>query len=137
MAKADNAKNTTKENHATDELHVLVVDDNQMVRNIVTAYLTMEGHTVETAVNGSEGLKKFRTGYFDVVITDKEMPKMNGDKLASSIKRIAPDKPIIMMTGLGNMIKSTGSIPAGVDSIVIKPATPTDIRQALEKVMAA
>ena len=116
-------------------LHVLVVDDERMIRDIVTLYLSVDGHTVETATNGREGLEKFCAGEFDVVITDRSMPYMSGDKLAPAIKQVAPNKPIIMLTGFGNIMKASGEMPAGVDLVMSKPVTLDDFQSALKKVV--
>ncbi|MFQ5792495.1 MAG: PAS domain S-box protein, partial [Acidobacteriota bacterium] len=117
-------------------LDILVVDDEPPVREAITAYLTGDGHRVETASNGSEGLEKFRAGWFDVVVTDKGMPEMAGDQLAAAIKRVAPDAPVILLTGFGDLMIASGETPAGVDIIVGKPVALAALRQALAKVTA-
>jgi CheY-like chemotaxis protein len=117
-------------------LHILVVDDEPMVREVVTAYLTVDGHTFETATNGREGVEKFYKGKFDLVITDRAMPDMNGVLLAGLIKQITPKAPVIMLTGFGDMMKATGEMPACVDCLVSKPVTLTEFREALAKVTA-
>ncbi|MFQ5839519.1 MAG: response regulator [Candidatus Methylomirabilales bacterium] len=117
-------------------LHLLVVDDELPVREVVTEYLTGDGHTVETAANGREGLQKFWVGWFDVVVTDQAMPEMPGDQLAAAIKRAAPKKPVILLTGFGDVLKDSGERPTGVDFIVSKPVTLTALRQALVEVTA-
>ena len=123
-------------NRGKEDLHVLVVDDEQIVREIVTTYLAIDGHTVETAANGLEGLEKFRADEFDVVITDWKMPKMSGDKLASVIKQVAPNKPIIMITGFERTMKAADSISTNVDLILNKPLTRAEFQDALKKVIA-
>jgi len=72
-----------KHHSPSHSLRALVVDDEQTVRDTLTICLTINGHTVETATDGLEGLEKFRAGEFDVVITDRRMPYMSGDKLAT------------------------------------------------------
>lgn len=114
-------------------LHVLYVEDRLMVREVITQYLLVDGHTVETAINGREGLEKFREGKFDLVITDRQMPDMNGDRLAADIKQIAPRQPVIMLTGYGNLMKYAGEMPEGVDLLLSKPITLNDFREALVK----
>ena len=114
-------------------LHVLLVDDASVVRDGVTVYLASEGHTVESAINGREGLEKFKGGRFDVVVTDREMPEMNGEQLAAAIKQIAPDMPIILFTG-----KPPSEKPSGVDLIVHKSCRPVEaLQEALEKVSSS
>jgi len=115
-------------------LHVLVVDDKPMARDVVIGYLTEDGHTVETANNGREGLEKFHAGRFDLVITDQAMPEMNGTQLASLIKKIVPNKPIILLTGFGDMMRAAKEEPTCVDCIVDKPVTMTTFREVLAKV---
>jgi PAS domain S-box-containing protein len=117
-------------------LQILVVDDEPPVREVITAYLAGDGHTVETASNGSEGLEKFLAGGFDVVVTDQGMPEMAGDQLAAAIRRIAPDMPVILLTGFGDLMIASGETPAGVDIIVGKPVALAALRQALAKVTA-
>jgi len=117
-------------------LHVLLVEDRPIVRDVIIEYLLVDGHTVETAINGRDGLEKFHEATFDVVITDRAMPDMNGDKLAAAIKQIAPKQPVIMLTGFGDMMKYVGEIPEGVDILLSKPITLNDFRDALAKAAA-
>ena len=115
-------------------LRVLVVDDMQMTRELVTEYLTADGHTVEIATNGVEGLEKFHVGKFDLVITDQSMPDMNGTQFATLIKQIAPNKPIILLTGFGDMMETSGEKQTCIDFLVSKPVTITTFREVLAKV---
>lgn len=114
-------------------LHVLLVEDRPMVRDVITEYLRVDGHTVETATNGREGLKQFCVGKFDVVITDRDMPDMNGDELAAALKQLAPKQDVIMLTGYGDMMTYVSEIPEGIDDLLGKPITLSDFREALAK----
>jgi CheY-like chemotaxis protein len=115
-------------------LHVLVVEDEPMIRQMLTTYLTSYGHTTEIATNGTEGLEKFQASQFDVVVTDRAMPEMGGDQLAAAIKEIMPKVPVIMLTGFGDLMNAVDEKPAGVDMILSKPVGLTEFRAALEKV---
>lgn len=115
-------------------MKVLVVDDEPGVRDIVSEYLAIDGHTVDTARNGEEGLAKFRSGGFDVVITDQAMPQMNGELLAANIKQFAPHVPVVLLSGFGDMMKSRGEKPDNVDLVLGKPITLTEMRSALASV---
>ncbi len=117
-------------------VHVLVVEDEPIVRKLVTEYLTGDGHTIEIATNGREGLEKFREGAFDLVLTDRAMPEKSGDWLAAAIKEEAPNTPVIMLTGFGDIMKATEESSPGVDLILAKPLMLKELRQALAKVMA-
>ena len=112
-------------------LRILVVEDEPVVRKVISDQLLYEGHTVETATNGVEGLEKFMAGWFDVVVTDRAMPEMGGDQLAATIMRVAPDKPIIMLTGFGDLMEARGERPPGVRVLVSKPVTGEVLKQAI------
>ena len=115
-------------------LSILVVEDDPALLEIEAEYLSSEGHTIETATNGCEGLEKFREGRFDLVVVDRAMPKMNGDQMSAAIKQFSPGTPIILVTGFGDMMKSQGKKPTGVDLIVPKPFTQAALRQAIGQV---
>jgi PAS domain S-box-containing protein len=116
---------------APRRLRILVVEDEPAVRTIVTHQLISEGHTVDSASNGLEGLEKFMAGWFDLVVTDRAMPEMGGDQLAASIARLAPEKPVIMLTGFGGLMDAKGEHPPGVTAVVSKPVTLDALRQAI------
>ncbi len=110
---------------------VLVVDDDAMVREVISTYLTEDGYTVELAVNGKDGLDKFTAGQFDIVLTDRSMPEMEGDELAREIKKKNPDVPVILLTGFGDIMAVTGEKPAGVDVVMSKPFTMAGLQNTL------
>lgn len=116
------------------ELRVLVVEDEPMVRMGVVAQLSSQGHFVDTAANGREGLDKFMSGRFDLVVTDRAMPVMGGDELAASIERLAPDTPVIMLTGFGDLMEAKGEHPPGVDAVIGKPITLDALAGAIRQV---
>ena len=91
-------------------------------------------HTVESAVDGRDALDKFNEGVFDVVISDRAMPEMNGDQLSAAIKKNAPEMPFIMLTGFGEMMETSEERPAGVDLVIGKPVTLRALRDALATV---
>ena len=118
-------------------LHVLVVDDQPVVLDVLTEYLRRDGHTVETASNGLEALDKFNQGKFDLFLVDRAMPTIGGDELAGAIKNLAPDLPVIMVTGFGEMMEAVEERPRGVDLILSKPLTPVKLRQALARLFSS
>ncbi len=116
-------------------LRVLVVEDEPGPLEVVVDCLRGDGHTVETATNGREGLQKFQAGWFDAVVTDRAMPQMSGLDLASSIKQVAPRKPvIIMLTGFGDETRSVAGPGYCVDYVIDKPVTLAKLREALARV---
>jgi CheY-like chemotaxis protein len=114
-------------------LHILLVEDEPQVRQVLTAFLEMDGHHVQGADHAAEALPLFREGQFDLVITDKAMPGMSGDQMAVEIKRISPKMPVVLLSGF-NSTGENESIP-GIDVIASKPITMPALREAIRKAM--
>ena len=115
--------------------HILVVDDEPAVRQVITEFVSYWDHTFEVAANGQEGLEKFRAGKFDLVITDWSMPQMSGDQMAEAIKQIAPGQPIVLLTGFG-VLKQSSEKPAAVDFMISKPATLEKLYDVISKAIS-
>lgn len=116
---------------ATAPLAILVVDDEAPVREVICEYLRQAGHRTGEAVNGIEALEKFNAGGWDVVMTDRSMPKMDGEQLAIEVRMLSPKTPIIMVTGF-----APAACCAGVDVIVKKPFTRASLMEALKRCAA-
>ncbi len=119
---------------------ILVVDDQAVLCEILVEYLTGDGHQVETALDGYEALEKFRAATargdgFGLLITDRAMPGMSGEHLATGVKAMEPCTRIILLTGYAAM-GSTDECPPCIDMVVDKPVTRDALRQAVVKVMA-
>lgn len=114
-------------------LKILVVDDRPDVCLLLSAYLEQDLHTVVAAEDGREALEKFRRDRFDLVITDRVMPNMNGDQLATAIHEIEPSEPIILMTGYAE----PKPLPANINLLIQKPFSRHEIREAIDTVLAA
>lgn len=108
---------------------ILIVDDEQPIRDCLRMLLECDGHQVETAGGGTEALAKYSPGKFDVVTTDMKMDGMTGDQLAEAIKAKSPGQPIIMISANENRQH------AAVDCLVRKPFTLDTLRTALAAVL--
>jgi signal transduction histidine kinase len=127
---------TTEEQPAiVTGLRVLAIDDESSSLRIISKYLRDDQHKVELADGGQKGIEKFRTGKYDLVITDRAMPRVGGDHVAEQIKKISPKTPVIMLTGFGDIMKLRKETPKGVDEIVGKPTTQDELRRAIVEVM--
>jgi PAS domain S-box-containing protein len=115
-------------------LRVLVVDDEAPVRDTLAAVLTADGHEVDVATEGAEGLRQFLAGKFDLVITDKAMPGMSGDQMAVAIKQASPKTPIILLTGFGLFLDKK-DFPS-VDVLASKPIRIPALRDAITSAMS-
>ena len=96
---------------------ILVVDDERMVRSVLSKLLTLKGHTVQVASSGAEALSLVETETFDLVFTDHGMPEMSGRQLARSLKRRFPQLPIVLLTG----DTEAGSADEDVNVVLPKP----------------
>jgi DNA-binding response OmpR family regulator len=107
-------------------LHILCIDDDLRVRELMNSCLTHYKHRVMLASGGKQGLELFRTATlenqpYEVIITDFGMPDMDGRRVARTIKTESPNTPIIMMTGKGTITNQGGEMAPAVDVVVGKP----------------
>jgi CheY-like chemotaxis protein len=112
--------------------NILLADDQPEVRQTIRMLLDIDEHTVTEASNGQEALVAFAPGRFDLVITDYVMPYMRGDELAQNIKQLAPDQPILMITGSAD---PSHSCAFSVDGLLTKPFAFGDLRQAMAQLL--
>jgi CheY-like chemotaxis protein len=98
---------------------------------VLAAFLTADGHRVDMASNGLEGLRAFRLNPCEVVVTDKAMPGMSGDQMALAIKQFAPHTPIVLLTGFSQFLDDD-AIP-GIDVLATKPISMPNLRAAIRK----
>jgi len=102
---------------------LLVVDDEDFVRDLLRDILEGEQCEVEVAEDGTQALALFRERAFDGVFTDVGMPGMSGWELAREIRQLNQQVPIAIITGWGEIVGSTEQRAAGVDWVVAKPFT--------------
>ncbi|MFO8001760.1 MAG: sigma-54 dependent transcriptional regulator [Marinilabilia sp.] len=100
---------------------ILVIDDQKSIRNTLKDILEYEGHEVDLAETGPEGLEKFGTDKFDVILLDIKMPDMDGMEVLDKIMEKAPDIPVIMISGHGNIDTAVDAIKKGAYDFIEKP----------------
>jgi len=118
-------------------LNVLIVDDEARSREVLSAYLRSDNHSVSTAVSGREALEKFRRRHFDLVVMDRVMPEMTGDQTARFMKQVNQNIPVILLTGFGGLIEATGTQPEAVDVVLSKPITLDLLRRTIDRLLHA
>ena len=116
------------------QMKILAVEEDESQRELLEQLLNNDGNSVDFAADGVEGLEKFNANGYDVVITDRAMPGMNGDQLAAEVKKTTPDKPVIMITGFGDMMDAAGEKLSSVDAVLSKPITKVKLQEALGRV---
>jgi DNA-binding NtrC family response regulator len=120
-------------------LHILCIDDDELVRKIVSQCLTRFEHRVTVASGGKVGLELFRSATLDnqpyeVVITDLCMPDIDGNSVVRAIKTESPKTPVIMMTGYSTFMKKDGTAALSADAVVGKPARMQDLNDLVLRI---
>jgi PAS domain S-box-containing protein len=118
----------------TRKLKILLVDDEEVVRDVIALFLRHEEHEVEVTPSAIEALRLVREQHFDLVITDHAMPGMTGGNFVATLRSANFDIPIVMLTGFGELMTTSDSIPTGVTKLVNKPVTMEDLRTAIAAV---
>ncbi|HJX72394.1 MAG TPA: sigma-54 dependent transcriptional regulator [Bacteroidales bacterium] len=101
--------------------NILVIDDEKSIRNTLQEILEYEGHTVELATNGPEGLESFDKSTFDIVLCDIKMPDMDGIEVLEKLMQKSRDIAVIMISGHGNIDTAVEAIKKGAYDFIEKP----------------
>lgn len=104
-----------------DRLAILVVEDDLDLREALGDTLDLSGYVVRYAENGKEALKQIKSGEIGMVLTDVQMPIMDGDSLLNHIKRYYPFMPVVLMTAYGTIQKAVESLKKGASDYLVKP----------------
>jgi two-component system response regulator AtoC len=116
------------------ELHkILVVDDEESLRSMVTVLLQKEGYQVSSASGGEEALELLGEQAFDLVLSDIRMPRMDGLQLLDRIQALYPDITVIMMSAFGTVDLAVEAMKRGAYDYISKPFKPDEILLALRK----
>ena len=111
---------------------VLLVEDQQVERERLAAFLVQEGYTVVQVNNGAEAFATFERDRFDLIITDFKLPFLDGSELAALVKRTAPSQPILMISEVWR--KPSPANP--VDATLHRSCHPARLRQVIAELLA-
>ncbi|OGS20670.1 MAG: hypothetical protein A3J83_05085 [Elusimicrobia bacterium RIFOXYA2_FULL_40_6] len=121
---------------AEKKLKILVIDDEEGLRDMLSFALTQEGYTVLTAKNGREGIEKVTKGEIDIVISDIKMPEMDGITVLGKIKEIKPEVEVILATGYGTMETAIESLRKGAYDYINKPFNIDELLFLIKKIVS-
>lgn len=113
---------------------IILIDDDELLRNTVARSLTAGGHSVAVAGNGFDGVQLFRQDSADLILTDLNMPH-GGLPTIRVLRAEFPNLPIIAMSGNPTNLDMAGAI--GATKILPKPFTPTELAAAIAEVLPA
>lgn len=116
-----------------DNISILVVDDEEMMRNLLEKILSKEGYRVETATDGEDALEKLRTSTYDMMISDIQMPRLNGFELLQRVKKEYPKISVVIMTAFGDSFTVKDALLMGADEYVTKPFKSFEINLIVER----
>jgi two-component system OmpR family response regulator len=100
---------------------IIVIDDESGVREMLADALHMQGYDVATAADGHSGLREIYEGDFDLIISDVNMPKVNGFELLERLRAAGNETPVILLTARGDRADVAVGFRAGADDYVTKP----------------
>src|SRR3990170_8139203 len=115
---------------------VLVVDDEQAMREFLTILLEKQGHRVITAADGEQTLKLVAEQPPDLVISDLRMPNVDGIGLLAGIRAQHPELPVILVTAYASSDSTIQAMRLGADDYITKPFRIGEIRLVVEKALA-
>ncbi|MCX8117277.1 MAG: GAF domain-containing protein [Desulfobacterota bacterium] len=114
---------------------ILVIDDEEAVRDVLSRMLQAKGHRVEVASGGEEGIERFKKQPFDLVFTDLGMPKISGWEVGKRLKELNPKIPVIMITGWGMELDRKKMTESGIDLIISKPFSFDQVTQLIHEAL--
>lgn len=117
-----------------DKPHVLVVDDDDRIRSLLSRFLRDNGFVVATAKNGNDALDVLKCAYFDVLVVDVMMPEKDGLELTREL-RATSDLPVLLLTALGEVDDRIAGLEVGADDYLSKPFEPKELVLRLKAIL--
>ena len=105
---------------------ILLVEDDDVIREAVAAYLEKEGYWVTPARDGRDALEEFKKRHFDLIILDLMLPAVPGEEVCRQVRKES-DVPIIMLTAKGEIEDRIIGLELGADDYLVKPFSPREL----------
>jgi DNA-binding response OmpR family regulator len=105
---------------------ILLVDDDLAVHDAVRPYLERDGYIVYAATSGQEGLELTRSKQPSLIVLDRRMPDLHGDRICDEIRKQS-DVPILMLSGMGGTADRLAGFELGIDDYLVKPFSPREL----------
>jgi DNA-binding NtrC family response regulator len=114
---------------------ILVVDDQDVMRDPLMESLKRDGHEVAAASDGPAAIAKLEAGRFDLLITDLKMPRMNGLELLTEARRLRPDMPVVLMTAFATIQTAVEAMKLGAYDYIQKPFNADELRLLVDRTL--
>ncbi|MBI2876189.1 MAG: sigma-54-dependent Fis family transcriptional regulator, partial [Candidatus Tectomicrobia bacterium] len=105
----------------SDDIQILVIDDEAEMRRLLGKVLSKEGYAVQTSLSGTDALKRVERTPFDIVVTDLKMRGMDGIEVLRTIKRTSPETTVVLMTAFGSIDSAIQAMKEGAYHYITKP----------------
>ncbi len=115
--------------------HILVVDDEPLVRRSLSEFLTLQGYSVSSAENGKEAMSLLNDYVADIIIADIKMPEIGGMALLKHIKASHPETPVILITSYASIESAVEAIKEGAYDYITKPIVDSEIKLVIERLL--
>ena len=115
--------------------HILVADDDAVIREGLRRVLGKEGYHVETQPNGRMAMDRLQESSFDLLITDLKMPGMSGMEVLQAVKVLQPEMPVILITGFAAVDNAVEVMKCGAADYLAKPFTNEEILAKVRKAL--
>jgi two-component system response regulator AtoC len=120
----------------TDAARIIVIDDDESIRNSFSTTLRNSGFDVDTAQNGGEAIRKSEAGFYNLALIDIRLPDMEGTELLTRLKETTPKMVKIIVTGFPSLQNAVDAVNRGADGYVIKPAKMEALLKSIEEHLA-
>lgn len=119
-----------------EKSRILVVDDEDTLRTVLSQELKGEGYEVETAADGQIAIDTLKNKQFELILLDIKMPNVNGFEVLKYIKQNHPNLKVIMLTGFADLKNAIESKKLGAEDFVSKPYDLVDLITTIERVLS-
>src|SRR5213595_1718999 len=114
---------------------ILIVDDQDVMRDSLAATLARQGHEVVAALDGPGALTKISASRLELMISDLKMPKMSGTELLAEVKKIRPELPVVLMTAFATVSTAVEAMKLGAYDYIQKPFDGEEIKHLVERTL--
>jgi len=125
-----------EDDSSDDSPQILVVDDEKVIRDILSDFLTMEGFLVRSVEDGAQAIKELQRRTYNLVITDLKMPNMGGLELLEEVRRRKLDVLVVIMTGFGTVETAIAAMKKGAYDYILKPFKVEEVIHIVERGLA-
>ncbi|MBD7906985.1 response regulator transcription factor [Sporosarcina gallistercoris] len=110
-----------------ENVKLLVVDDEDRIRRLLTMYLSREGYEMDEACDGAEALEKIEENHYDCILLDVMMPEKDGMEVLEELRIAENQTPIILLTAKGEESDRVSGFETGADDYIVKPFSPREV----------